>query len=478
VTSGPATDLRQALARLEERGGLSRIKREVDPGGELTAVLDRMEMENIWTAALFENLAGHDGWAVAASLFSDRSNVAALFDSDQGRLIADLSSRLDHPIEPENVDEGPVQETVLTGAQASLDALPLVLHHERDAGRYVSLGLTFVNDPDTGRRNVGVYRYMKRDERTMVPSLTALSNIADIFRRHEERGLPMEVAVVPGVSPSLIVAASYRAALGVDECALAGGLQREAVRLVPGKTVDLSVPADAEVVIEGRIMPGDRYPEAPFADMSRSYSRVKQGPLMEVTGITHRGNPIMQLAFSGHADATNMAAVGQEVAMWRAVSAISSNVVAVHVPPSGFGFHCYLAVKKVPTVEGRERGEQGNVMLAALGAVPQLKLVVAFDEDVNIFDDRAVLGALARRFQAKDPESGRDRILVIPNMMGATYDPSSFHREFPNSKMIIDATIRSDVSEEVRASFEEARPPWPHEIDLGLYLSSGPGANP
>jgi 2,5-furandicarboxylate decarboxylase 1 len=226
------------------------------------------------------------------------------------------------------------------------------------------------------------------------------------------------------------------------------------------------------VVIECRILPGERYPEAPFADMSRSYSRVKYGPLTEVTAITRRNDPILQVAFSGHPDATNMAAVGHEVAVWRAARAATSNLVAVHVPSSGYGFHCYLAIRKAPTVEGSERGEQRNAMLAALGAVPQLKLVIAFDHDIDIFDEFKVIGALARRFQAKDPSTGEDRLLVIPSAKGATYDPSSFHREYPNSKLMIDATLRSDLPPEVRASFDEARPPWPDEIDLSDYLSA------
>src|SRR5207248_2336584 len=132
-------------------------------------------------------------------------------------------------------------------------------------------------------------------------------------------------------------------------------------------------------------------------------------------------------------------------------------VRGVRVPATGFGFHCYLAIEKVPTVEGRERGEQWNAMLAALGAVPQIKLIVAVDHDVDINSDVAVLSALARRFQAVDALSGESRTLVLPHLKGATYDPSSFHREYPNSKLLVDCTLRSDLTDEQRASFEEAR---------------------
>jgi len=462
--------LRSAIDLLDHRGGLVRVRRPVDPDGEVTAVMTALEEMGDWSAVLFESVKGHEGWRIAGSLFSDRSNVAAMLGVDRELLVAELSDRLERPVPTGSARSAPVQDVVLTGDEASLDSLPLVWHHEQDAGRYISMGLTFAKDPDTGTTNVGIYRFMQRDARTMVPSLTSISNIADIFRRQEERGRPLDIAIVPSASPAMTLAASYRAALGTDECTLAGGLQQAPVGLVPARTVEVDVPADAEVVIEARIQPGERHPEAPFADMSGSYSRVKQGPLVVVNAITRRRDPILQLAFSGHADATNMAAICHEVAIWRAVQASSPNVTAVHVPASGYGFHCYLAIRKQPTVEGSERGEQRNVMLAALGAVPQIKLVIAFDHDVDIFDEHQVLGALARRFQAIDPRTGRSRLATIGDAKGATYDPSSFHREYPNSKLMIDATIPTDLKPEARAAFEVARPGWRHDIDLDRYL--------
>jgi 2,5-furandicarboxylate decarboxylase 1 len=331
--------------------------------------------------------------------------------------------------------------------------------------------VTVARDPDTGRPNMGVYRYMQHGSRSFIPSLTSIANISDLFKKAEERGVPLEVAILPGVHPLIALAASYSAPTGTNELALAGGLLGRPIRLVKARTVDLEVPAEAEAVIEARIIPGARYPEAPFADMSRSYSRVKQGPLTEVTAITHRRQPIHQIAFSGHPDATNMAAVCHEVAILRATRQASRGVTAVHVPASGYGFHCYLAMKKRPTVEGRERGEQLNVMLAALGAVPQIKLIIAVDDDVDIFREDAVLGALARRFQVVDPLTRDQRILVIPAAKGASYDPSSFHREYPNSKLLIDATIRSDLSEEQRSSFTEAATVGADRINLAEYIT-------
>jgi 2,5-furandicarboxylate decarboxylase 1 len=465
--------LRAVVDELRAGACLREVVRPVDPSWEVTAVLDRLERSGTWPPVLFGSVDGRPGWSLLGNLFADRSTLARLLRVDRQDVASAVDERLSAPIEPEIVTSGVVHERVIIGEDASLDELPIPTHHERDAGPYLSLAVVICKDPDTGARNAGIYRFMQRGPRTMVPSLTSISDIASIFRRQEERGLPLEIAIVPGVHPFVSLAAAYRAPAGVDECALAGGLMGEALPLVPAKTIDVEVPADAEVVLEAKLLPGERFPEAPFADMSRSYSREKAGPLTEITAITHRSDPILQLAFSGHADATNIAAVCQEVAVLRAVRQSTSNVVGVHVPASGFGFHCYLSLRKEPSVEGNERGEQRNAMLAALGAVPQLKLIAAFDHDVDITDETQVLQALARRFQAIDPLSGESRLTVLPWMKGASYDPSSFHREYPNSKVMIDATLRSDLTSAQRASFEEARCKGSDDIDLEAYFPPG-----
>lgn len=462
-------DLHDVLDGLRDQQALLEVDRPVERSWEVTAVLDRLERCGRFDPVLFRSVVGHPGWSILGNLFADRQTIASILRIDPSQLSAEFTRRLEHPVPAVMVDDGPVQAHLIAG-ETGLDAIPLATLHERDAAPYISLGVAICRDPDTGVQNVGIYRFMQRGPGELVPSLTSISNAADIFRRYERRGQPMEIAIVPGVSPALSLAASYRAAAGVDEAALAGGLAEEPLRLVHARTVDLDVPADAEVVVEALVRPDGRYPEAPFADMSRSYSRVKQGPLVTVNAITHRENPILQLAFSGHADASNMAALCHEAAIWRAVRQATGCVRAVHVPANGYGFHCYLGVEKTPTIEGRERGEHRNAMLAVLGAVTQIKLVAAFDADIDIYDDDEVLGALARRFQAVDPLNGESRIQVIPNLRGATYDPSSFHREYPNSKLMIDATLPTELTDDQRAGFEPAKCAGSQTIRLADYF--------
>jgi 2,5-furandicarboxylate decarboxylase 1 len=467
--------LREGLHTLAAAGELEVVTRPVDRTWEVTAVLDRLEQEHRFPAVLFRSIVGFPEWSVVGNVFASRRKLALLLDTTPEQVTQEFNRRLNVPIDPELVADGPVHEHIALGEDASLDDVPLLQHHEHDAGAYISYGVAVCKDPETGRRNVGVYRFMQRDRHTLVPSLTSISNIADIFRKQEERGQPLEVAIMPGVHPLLGLAASYQAPLGTDEYSLAGGLLGQPLQLVKARTLDLEVPADAECVIEARILPGERFPEAPFADMSRSYSRIKRGPLTEVTAITRRRQPILQLAFSGHPDATNMAAACHEVAILRAVQTASRGVTGVHVPASGFGFHCYIALHKTPTVEGRERGEQRNVMLAALGAVPQIKLVLVVDDDIDIYDDVAMLQTLARRFQAVDPLTREERLLVIPSAKGASYDPSSFHREYPSSKLLIDCTLPTELTPEQRGAFSEARCAGSDGIELDRYMVPSDG---
>ncbi|MFQ5694178.1 MAG: UbiD family decarboxylase, partial [Nitrospinota bacterium] len=350
-------DLRDYLALLEERGALRRVKRPADPAWEMTAVLGRLEERGDPSAVLFEEVTGCPGWRVAGNLFSERRRLALALNVPDAEILPAFLARVNAPIPPRTVPSGPVRDHVLTGASADLSRLPRVHHHEGDAARYISAGVCVSRDPDTGTPDMGVYRFMMKDGRTLVPSLTQTSNVSDIFRRCEERGKSLEVAILPGVDPLVTLAASYSAPLGVDELSLAGGLRGEPLEVVPCETVDVLVPARAEMCIEAEIHPGERLPEAPFADQSLTYSRVKRGPRVTVRAVTHRERPIHQFIFSGHPDVLHLMSLISEATIFEAVRRVVPTVRAVHVPASGAGFHCYVSMKRGPTTEGFETGE-------------------------------------------------------------------------------------------------------------------------
>ena len=435
-------DLRNFLGILDEHGALRRTKRPADPAWEMTAALDRMEEGGDFSAVLFEEVKDLPGWRVTSNLFARRAHIALALNVPEAEILPTFQKRIAMPILPRTVASGPVHETILTGDDATLDRLPLVHHHENDVARYISTGVCVSRDPDTGTLGMGVYRFMVKDGKTLLP----------------------------GVDPLITLAASYGAPMGVDELALAGGLRGEPVDLVPCRTVDLLVPASAEMCIEAEIHPGERHPEAPFADQSLTYSRVKQGPRVTVKAITHRENPIHQFIFSGHPDTLHLMSVIFEATIHEAVRRVVPTVRDVYVPPSGAGFHCYVSMTRRPTTEGFETGEGKTALMAVLGAAPYIKLAVVVDDDIDVFDEAQVLWAVATRFQPIDAHTGEPRYFVVPGAKGASPDPSAFHKAYPSSKLALDATVRVDLPEETRAMFKRAETSGKDRIALEDYF--------
>ena len=168
-------DLREYLEILDEHGDLQRAKRPVDPAWEMSAVLGRLEEQGDLSAVLFEAVQGLPGWRVVSNLFARRRHVALALNVPEEEILRAFQDRIGRSIPPRPVSEAPVKDQVLTGESATLDRLPLVHHHEKDVARYISAGLCISKDPDTGAQDMGVYRFMVKDEKTLVPSLTQTS---------------------------------------------------------------------------------------------------------------------------------------------------------------------------------------------------------------------------------------------------------------------------------------------------------------
>jgi 2,5-furandicarboxylate decarboxylase 1 len=463
-------DLREYIDLLKENGELVEINKPVNQDYEPTAILTKLEQNNRYDAVLFNNVQGLPGWRIMGNTFATRKKIALALGCAEEKVAEEFRIRVANPIAPKMVQTGPIKENVVTGSDIDLTKLPIITHHEKDAGRYISYGITVAKDPENGIRNVGIYRNLIKGKDYMVPSYAGMSNITTMFSRAEQMGKPLEIAIMPGVDPLIALAASHTVPYGVDEYTLAGGLRGEPVELVRCETVDLEVPASAEVVIEAEVLPGKREPEAPFADWSGCYSRVKYGPIVKPKAITFRNNPIHQFIFTGHPDYWNMTAVGFEAITYDIVKKVSPNVVGVHIPTTN-PLMCCIAMKKIPTVEGREAGIQKQVILAALAFNPFLKLVIVVDDDVDITRDEEILWALGFRFQAVDPVTGEDKMFVIPGAAGTRADPSNFHNDYPSAKVGIDATVRSDIKEEQKIEFERAKCVGVDKVDLKSLLS-------
>lgn len=448
-------DLRTYLNALESRGDLLRISKEVD--WEYEAVGLTRRTSDIEGPALFFERVRESEIACLSGLFAAKRRVAWALGVDEDDLFRAYEERERAGVQPVMVGgPAPCQEIVLTGDQINLYDLPVLRHYERDGGRYITAGLQVAKDPETGRRNVSIHRLLLLGERLLTVFAPPGRHLRTIIERHHERGEPAEIATVIGAEPATQIASQARKPYGVDEYEIAGGLRQEPLELVRGCTIDVEVPATAEIVIEGRTIPGRLEMDGPFGEYPGTYSEAKPTPVLEVTAITMRNGAMYQNTLTGMPMTENhwMMQPAATAMAYEEAYKITPEVKAVHVTPGGTTrHHVVVAIRK------RHPSEARNLMLALLAAPLGAKLVTVVDEDIDVFDPFQVEWAVNTRMQ---PD--RD-VLVLPDMYSPTLDPSA-PAPRTSAKMGIDATMPL----EGRESYYPPKVIGIEDFDLDVHL--------
>jgi UbiD family decarboxylase len=440
-------DLRSFLELLDDRRLLVRIERQVDPATEAARLMRELDRRGL--AGLFADVRGAEA-SLVYNLIGTRAALALALGVEPHQLRARFGDALARRIPPVRVDAAPSQEVVATGGDADLTRLPLVTHSEKDAAPYVTAGAVIAHDPETGLRNVSVNRMMlvgahEAGIRMMPPQQLGL-----IQQRAEAAGRDLPVAVAIGLHPVDTLAAGTSLPPGEDELELAGALRGEPFRLIRAVSLELDVPADAEIVLEGYVAAGVRAPEGPFGDFLEFYVPEMDNHRFRLTAITHRRAPIMQTMVAGSREDVNLLGLSREVVVADAVERTGAELVELRLGPTILG--CTVAIRQ------RYAGEAANVGLAALGAYGWLKYCVVVDHDVDVFDAEDVWWAVTTR---SSPERA---IRVIPGAPTFPRDEHGVH----GSRAVIDATI--PVGE--WRDFERKRPPGGDRLDLDAWLAA------
>ncbi len=402
-------DLRAFLDALD--GALLRVPQELSPEHEMAALLRAVEGRGL--TVLFERVAGHPGARVAGNLLVTRRHVAIALNTEERHLEATYLKRkaqaqTTRTLPPE---EAPVKEEVLTADGPLLSALPVLTHYERDAGPFITAGTVFAKDPETGRRGFGIHRMMVKGERRLGIFL-ANPPLAAYYARAEARGEPLEVAVALGVHPAVLVGAVVpENPTGPDKLEVTGALLGAPLELVPAETVDVEVPARAEIIIEGRVLPGHREPEGPMGE-NTGYYFTNHSPVLEVTAITRRRDFIYPALCPWGADVDVLFALAGGTELLGRLRALVPEVVDLELSPGTPGFSAVIAVR--PCSPARVR----RLIGLALHLDRRLKVVIVVNDDVDIRNPREVTWALATRFQ---PD--RDTV-IVPGLEGYVIDPS------------------------------------------------------
>jgi 2,5-furandicarboxylate decarboxylase 1 len=372
-------------------------------------------------AVLFDSAGGHP---VVGNVLANRTRMAQAFGVAPQKLLPEILRRL--RLKPELIEvgrnEAPVQQVVVTGADADLTKLPVHLQHGKDGGPFISAAMDFARDPATGWTNVGLRRLMLRGRATTGIDLVAPSDLRMIFLATLKRGERLPLSCVVGGHPIDYFGATMR--LPVDELGLLASLRAAPMPVVKSITNDLKVPADAEWVIEGYLgEEGYQEPEGPYGEFLGYYGGVKTNPVFHVTAITRRRDALFQTLTIGGAtmsrtDTAQLACLRTEVLIWRALETAVREPVNVYAPAATGGtMNVRIAMRQ------RVPGEARNAIMAAFGSQANVKNVFVVDPDIDIFSDEQMEWALATRFQPNRDlviEGGFRTLPLDPSLGSAT----------------------------------------------------------
>ncbi len=419
----PYEDLREFISKLEDEGELARIKREISPILEMTEVARRV-VRHGGKALLFENPKGYDIPVLMNAFGTERRMKIALevdrFEEIGERLLAALEFRpasiadaikgvsfLKDAVSfiPKKVSRAPCQEK----EAENLEKFPILKCWPKDAGRFITLPVVVTRDPDTGELNAGMYRMQVYDGKTTGMHWQIHKHGAEHLRKMAERGgEKIEVAVAIGVEPATLYAATAPLPEGVSEFMFAGFIRRRRVKLVECKTVDLLVPATAEIVLEGYVRTDELRLEGPFGDHTGYYTPPEPYPVFHITHITHREDPIYHATVVGKPPMED-AWLGKatERIFLPFLKLTCPEIVDINLPVEGT-FHNLAIV----SIRKRYPGQAKKVMFAlwGLGMLSLTKVIVVVDADVDVHNLREVLWATMSRF---DP--ARDVVLIPPS---------------------------------------------------------------
>jgi UbiD family decarboxylase len=456
-------DLRYFLKSVEQKAPefLLHVQKEVSPKWELSSVQKRLEAENKLPIIVFGEVAGHE-MQIVTNLFASKQHLALALETSPDQVIAKFTEAQKNRLKPNTVNTGPVKDVVHLDDEADLRKLPLVTHCEKDAGPYLSSGVTIIRDPVTGSLNAGIYRNRYLSPKRLTMNMAPLCHASEIVQQAEEKNQPVEAAIVIGHHPAMGMASQQRGRIGDFELETMGGLLGEPVDVVRCETVDVIVPADSEIVIEGRIRTDSWEDDGPFGDYWLYYAPPKKARVFEVTAITHRQDAIFHDVFNVGPEHLVLFALGMEGVVLSQLQTIVPQVVAINVPVSGSGNLVYIQIRK--DMEGLGI----NTALAALGAY-RFKCAIVVDEDVDIFDDGKVLWAVMTRTQA-------DRsVFVVPGSYISRVDPTGYApwHSAGNSDRLLSTRLGIDATKPLDPAFPEvAEPPrsmWT-QLDINAYL--------
>ncbi len=442
----PFQDLREFLARLETEDHLRRIRKEVNWNLELAHIAKINEESSAGgKALLFENVKDYPGWRVLTSALTARERLALALELPTTRSLMNLSRDWVERIQgkrvpPRWVNSGVCQENVISESEVNLSNLPAPWFYPGDGGRYLgTAGFLISRNLQTGRVNLGTYRLMIVDEKRASIMIIKAKDAEIDLRGYAAQKIPMPVAYISGVDPVIFLCSSTLFGLTESEYDIAGALRGEPCEVVKARLSDLPVPAKAELVLEGEIMPGAYLPEGPFGEYTGHYSGKRDEPreFIQVKTITYRNDPILWSTTVGKpvTDTHMIMAVNRTASLWNDLKTMNiPGIKSVYGPPASAG-RMLVIISMTPMYHGHST-QVGLAAFATTTGNYGLKTVILVDDDIDPENMEHVIYALSFKYQ---PDFGTQ---IIRRGRSTPLDPSLpiGDARFMTSRVIIDCT--------------------------------------
>ena len=409
---------RSFLEQLDKSGELVRIKKEVSTEYELAGIIDALGEKPVFFEEVKES-----NIPVVGGLVSSKELIAKALNIEKERLLPKLSNAIENPVRPNVVESAECQKIV--EKDVDLTKLPVMRYTEKDGGKYIASAICVIKDPELGR-NTCFHRLMLLGKDRFVARIVEERGTDTALKKS---GGELDIAICIGNSTAVLLAASTSLTKGVDEMGMANALEK--TELVKCKTIDVEVPKNCEIVLEGRITK-ERTSEGPFLDLTGIVDRVRQQPVIEIKCITHRENPIYQAILAGRNEHKFLMGMPKAPTIFNEVNKVCE-CKDVYIAPGGCSWlHAVVQIKKRNPNDGKKAIE------AAFKGHRSLKHCIVVDDDINIYDPNDVEWAIATRFQAD-----KDAV-ILPKQRGSSLDPSGDLTEGKKAttcKMGLDATI-------------------------------------
>lgn len=395
------------------------ITDEVSTEYEITSILKKHPHDTL----VFSNVKGSD-INIISGICNTREKIANSINTSVDKITENIINATSNPTKISNIKS--FDEVYTNNEDADLSKLPILKHYPKDKGKYITAGIVIAKDPESGQTNASIHRMLVHSDDELGIRIVP-RQLYTYYKKAEELGEALEIAIAIGLSPSTLLASTTSIAISENELEVANTFKEGKLSLVKCESVDIEAP-ECEILLEGKILPNERKSEGPFVDLTDTYDKIRDEPVIKLTRMHYKDNAYYHAILPAGNEHKLLQGLPQEPRIYNSVKNTLPTVQNVVLTEGGCCWlHAVVSIKK------QTEGDAKNVMMAALSAHPSLKHCVIVDEDINIFDPVDVEYAIATRVK------GDDDIFIIPKARGSSLDPVA-EIDGTTTKIGVDAT--------------------------------------